>query len=698
MDFSISAASYAIAAAAYLLLTAMLATCWRGRLQGGLLLMAAGLTTLWAGVNAWQLAWRTLPTALIWSLEVLHMGVWLLFLWQLLPLELRTQRHARWVRDGGFGLGLLLLMQPWAFLWLKAHELQWQITALPLIGQLLLALAGLVMVEQLYRNTRPDRRWHIKFLCLALGGLCAYEFYLYSEALLFKRISLSLWAARGLVVSLLVPLLAVAAARNPDWSVEAFVSRDFVFHSAAVLGAGLYLLVMATVGYYVRLYGGQWGEVIQIAFLVGAGLLLLVLLFSGQMRAHLRVFLNKHFFNYRYDYRKEWLRITSVLSQAEDASPLGERVIRALADLVESPSGILWVRSQSGRFLYLAEWGEPRFQVEFLEAKDPLIGFMQRRGWVVNLQELTSLPELYDGLSFPLWLQGFREAWLLVPLWHGEKLWAVVLLTRPRTRIDCNWEVLDVLKTAGRQAASFLVVEETAQRLLEARQFEGFNRLAAFVVHDLKNLIAQLSLVVRNADKHAVNPEFVRDAMTTVEHAVGKMSRLLTQLKNLGAEKRKEKVDLRALLQEVVAARAGQLPRPQLECRVTLEVPVLAQPDRLAAALEHIIQNAQEAAAKYGWVKVRLDCRERQAIVEVEDNGQGMDAEFIRRRLFKPFETTKGLSGMGIGAYESREYVRALGGDLTVQSTPGKGSRFCFIFPLATAESETIETHEGVSA
>ncbi len=698
MDSSISVVSYAIAAAAYGFLTAMLASCWRGRLQGGLLVLAAGVTALWAGVNAWQLAFRTLPAASIWSLEVLHKGIWLGLLWQLLPVELRTQGHARWARYGGLGLGLLLLVQPWTSLLLKALEIKWQMTELPLIGQLWLSLLGLVMVEQLYRNTRPDRRWYIKFLCLAIGGLCAYEFYLYSEALLFRRISPSLWAARGLVVSLLVPLLAVTAARNPDWSVRAFVSRDFVFHSAALLGAGLYLLVMATAGYYVRLYGGQWGEVFQIAFLVGAGLLLVALLFSGQMRAHLRVFLNKHFFNYRYDYRKEWLRITSVLSPSEDSSPLGERVIRALADLVESPSGILWVRSQSGRFLYLAEWGEPRFQVESLEAKDSVIDFMQRRGWVVNLQELTTLPELYDGLSFPRWLQGFREAWLLVPLFHGENLKALVLLTRPRARIDCNWEVLDVLKTAGRQAASFLVVEEIAQHLIEARQFEGFNRLAAFVVHDLKNLIAQLSLVVRNADKHAANPEFVRDAMTTVEHAVQKMTRLLTQLKNLGAEKQKERVDLRALLQEVVAARAGQPPRPRLECQLTPPVPVLAQPDRLAAALEHILQNAQEAAGKHGWVKVRLDLRERQAIVEVEDNGQGMDAEFIRRRLFKPFETTKGLSGMGIGAYESREYVRALGGDLTVQSTPGKGSRFCFILPLATNESETIETHAGVSA
>ncbi|GAB4355396.1 MAG: PEP-CTERM system histidine kinase PrsK [Methylohalobius crimeensis] len=697
MESSIGAVSYGVAAGAYSLLFAIMATAWRGRFRGGLLLAAVGVMTLWAGINAWQLGERGLPAALIWTLEALHLVFWLEFLWQLLPAGIRARRHLRWIRYAGFGLVSTLVIQAWTESWLERFQPAFKLIELPLTGQLLLALAGLILVEQLYRNTRPDRRWYIKFLCLALGGFFAYEFYLYSDALLFKRIDLNLWMARGLMASLLVPFLAVTAARNPDWSVAAFVSRDFVFHSVAVVGAGLYLLVMATAGYYVRLYGGQWGEVIRIAFLAAAFLLLLVLLFSGQVRAQLRVLLDKHFFNYRYDYRKEWLRITANLSYPEDASPLGERVIRTLADLVESPSGLLWVRSETGRYFQQAEWGDPGFQVASLESDDPVVDFLRRKEWVVNLRELKSLPELYPGFVSPPWLAGQRDAWLLIPLFYGETLWGMVLLTRPRARVDCNWEVLDVLKTAGRQAASFLVVEETAQRLLEARQFEGFNRLAAFVVHDLKNLIAQLSLVVRNADKHAANPEFVRDAMTTVEHAVGKMNSLLSQLRNLGAEKRKERIDLRSLLQEVVAARASQLPRPRYECLAHSEIHVLAQPDRLASAFEHIIQNAQEAAGKSGNVKVMLEYRQEQAIVEVEDNGQGMDAEFVHHRLFKPFETTKGLSGMGIGAYESREYVRALGGELTVQSVPGEGSRFRFALPLAACVSDKIQSPQRVS-
>ncbi len=693
MSTLVGAISYTIGAGAFFILVLLLLASWRGRLPGGLLLLASAGMVVWAGVNAWYLAYGNLSLGWIWTLEAVHVSLWLLFLWCLLPRDLTADRIGRGLLYLACGLGGVLILSAWGGFWLHSGWLRSPFPKLQIMGQLLLVLAGLTAVEQLYRNTRPDKRWYIKFLCLALGGLFAYEFYLYADALLFRRFNPDLWAARGLIAALLVPLLAVTAARNPTWSVETFVSRDVVFHSAAVVGAGLYLLVMASAGYYVRFYGGEWGRVLQVTFLVGAFLLLLVLLFSGQMRARLRVFLNKHFFNYRYDYRKEWLRITEALSEPNDRSPLGERVIRALADLVESPAGSLWIKSDSGRYLHRDDWGEPQGEIPWLEAQDPVLRFMQRHGWVIDFEELSRLPELYEGLPVPEWLRQRPNAWLLIPLFCGAELWGVVLLERPRARFDCNWEVIDILKTAGRQAAGFLALEETSRRLLEARQFEGFNRLAAFVVHDLKNLIAQLSLVVRNADRHAGNPEFVRDAMNTVEHAVGKMERLLSQLKNMGAEKRREKVSLPLMLQEVSAARASQLPRPQFRNRARRELFVLAQPDRLASAFEHIVQNAQEAAGKNGWVRVSLLDQGDQAIVEVEDNGCGMDADFVRRRLFKPFETTKGLSGMGIGAYESREYIREIGGDLTVDSVPGKGSCFRFILPLAVDVSE--ERNDG---
>jgi putative PEP-CTERM system histidine kinase len=465
-----------------------------------------------------------------------------------------------------------------------------------------------------------------------------------------------------------------------------------------LFGAAVYLLLMATAGYYIRIYGGEWGVVAQTVFLMGAFLLLALLLFSGQMQARMRVFLSKNFFNYAYDYRREWLRIINTLSDTGSELPLEQRIIMALGQAVESPSGMLWVREANGRFIWRAKFGDCNTAIPYLDGNDQVIRYMEAREWVVNLQEMVTMPEAYAGLVRPTWLDACANAWLLVPLSREEqKLYGVVLLTQPRTSIHWSWEVIDLIKTSSRLAASYLALEDAGRALAEARQFEGFNRLSAFVIHDLKNLIAQLSLVVRNAERHKHNPEFMSDAIRTVDHAVGKMSRLMSQLKNFDSAESTVEIELGPLLREIVAARTSQAPPPYLE-RVDSKILVKANQDRLASSIEHVIQNAQDAAGKHGRVNVRLwAANDGHAVIDVEDNGHGMEDEFIRARLFKPFETTKGLTGMGIGAYESREYIRSLGGELLVKSQPGRGTLFSFLIPAVTVSAELSE-HEVESA
>jgi putative PEP-CTERM system histidine kinase len=255
------------------------------------------------------------------------------------------------------------------------------------------------------------------------------------------------------------------------------------------------------------------------------------------------------------------------------------------------------------------------------------------------------------------------------------------MLAKPRAAIKWDWEVLDLLKTASTVAASYLALDDAGRELTEARQFEGFNRLSAFVIHDLKNLIAQLTLVLRNAERHHDNPAFVRDAFATLDHVVERMNRLMNQLRNAGPSVTSEPVDLGRLLRDVKAARACQLPEPDLD-GADSDIVIMANRDRLFSAMEHIVHNAQDAAGKHGSVAIRLDGDSGERVaVEIEDTGSGMSADFIRTRLFRPFDTTKGLTGMGIGAYESREYVRSLGGEVIVSSEPGRGTTFRIVIP-----------------
>jgi putative PEP-CTERM system histidine kinase len=254
--------------------------------------------------------------------------------------------------------------------------------------------------------------------------------------------------------------------------------------------------------------------------------------------------------------------------------------------------------------------------------------------------------------------------------------------------------VRDLLKTAARQAASYIAQIESAKALLIARQFESFNRMSAFVVHDLKNVIAQLSLLLANADRHKHKRAFQEDVLETVGHSVDKMKRLLEQLRSTYTLDAATPIDLHKVLQRTVAARAHLVPAPEfVPCG---EFPrVMGHAARLERVFGHLVQNAIEATPVSGVVNVRLHTAGDDVAVEIQDTGCGMSAHFVATRLFTPFDSTKN-SGMGIGVYEAREYIRKLGGRIDVESAEGCGTTFRVTLPAyeSTAAVQTNEVAE----
>ena len=678
---SIAAYSYAFAAVAYFFLSLLLLTNWRGRLHGMVLTTACLLTMLWAATAAYQAALGRPLSLLADILEILRNAGWSVFLVMLLgPFRKTNTSSFPSIRPSVVALATFYLLLVLATIYTySGHEFPYGTVPflIGVVGRVAMAVLGMILVEQLYRNTPAKQRWGIKFACLGIGGVFAYDFYLYSDAMLFRHVNPEIWTARGIVNALTVPLLAVSAARNPQWSLGISVSRRILFHSAALFGAASYLLLMAAAGYYLRFFGGSWGTVLQVVFLFGAVVLLLGVLFSGTLRSWLRVFLSKHFFSYNYDYREEWLRFTRTLS--EDGQGLGERTIQAVSELVESPGGALWVGRESGNCELVTHWNMP-LASGFEPANSLFCQFMENRQWVIDLNEFDSNPEKYGAISIPQWLHSIPRAWLVVPLILHRKLFGFVVLAQPRSKIKLNWEVNDLLKIAGSQAASYLAQQEAANALLVARQFESFNRMSTFVVHDLKNLVSQLSLLLSNAEKHKNNPEFQKDMIDTVDLSVQKMKRLLQKLSSGASVQKPARLSIDKLLRQAVAVRAVAEPKPALEI-MDHGLEVLADWAQLERVIGHLIQNAVEATSRDGQVLVRLARKEDVAMVEIKDTGHGMSDEFIRERLFKPFDSTK-TAGMGIGVFESREYIRELGGRLEVASHQPGGTTFRVILPL----------------
>ncbi len=689
---------YGLTALVYAGFALYLYAAWRGGAVGGGLLLAVFLSGVWAAGCLW-FAKRPSPMTFLWSsvLDMLRGGGWFAFLLILLrPLLGNVWKRFLIIAIAVFGVqaigvlsfGLILLSDEWAF-------------KLIIAGSLAAAILGLVLIEQLYLGIPPDVRRTFKPLCMGLGAAYMFELYLFSDAFLFGSPTSIIWAVRGPVYVLIIPLVAISGARNPSWSLRMSLSREAVFHSTALGLSGLYLLAVSGIGFYVRSFGGEWGQALQTVVLFAALLLLGALMSSSAQRARLRVLINKHLFPYRYDYRTEWLRFTRSLSSADGQSNLGQSVITALANLVESPGGALWLRSNVGEdtdYTIYARVNLPEQQTKIPEpAEGSLVSFMRKQGWIINLEEYRRSPANYPDLILPDWLASrFPDAWLIIPLIGGTGLIGFVLLTTPRTRFDIDWEVLDLLKIAQHQAASDLERMLAAEDLLEARKFESFNRMTAFVVHDLKNLVAQLSLMLRNAERHKDNPEFQADMLETVAHVETKMRGLMIQLQEKRSIDPPRVLNLVKKLKNIHRIKQEQHPGVELDippdCDALL---VLGHAERLERVIGHIVQNAIEATPENGKVRVTLEpSGPERARVVVTDTGCGMSENFIREHLSRPFQTTKS-SGMGIGVYETRQYIRELGGEVSYESKEGVGTRVTIELPLHTRLNSEHEENAG---
>lgn len=673
----IATISYSTAALAFFFLFVLLITSWRGRLYGMILSVACLLSAAWAFTTVININWNLSFTAVANLLEILRSAGWSAFLIALIgPFQQkRNATRIPKIRVSVIAIAAVYLVLICYTLFVYRSDSIFPdlplTTLASIVGNVVIAIIGITLVEQFYRNSPIEKRWGIKFICLGIGAIFIYDFYLYSDALLFRSINLDLWNARGIINALVVPFIAISAARNPQWAVGISVSRQIIFYSAALFGTAAYLLLMAGVGYYLRFSGESWGIVLQMSFLFGAILLLIGIIFSGTIRSWLKVSISKHFYSYNYDYREEWLRFTATL--AEQKGELKERVIQSLAQLVESPGGSLWMKHEAGHYGLVHHLNMSAI-TELVEIDSSLCNFLEEKEWVIDLSEYQKTPGLYAPLIIPDWLQNMPEVRFVVPLLlHGE-LFGFVLLIKPRSAIKLNWEIRDLLKIAGKQAVSYLAQEEASRALMIARQFESFNRMSTFVVHDLKNLIFQLSLLLSNADKHKYNPEFQEDMIQTVNLSVGKMKRLLEKLSKGNAPDKTELISLNKLLEHIVESKSIFEPRPVFEsCHD--ELIVSAEKTRLSRVISHIIQNAIEATPKDGLVRVRLYAEHFQAVIEVRDTGHGMSEEFVQKRLFKPFESTKS-AGMGIGVFESREYIHELGGKLEVVTRESIGTTF----------------------
>lgn len=675
--------SFLTAFVAFLALGMLLIFGWKNQSLHKYLFAATVGSLLWTGISASSAGLMNVSSDWLIITELLRNSCWCLFLLQALQLQFEVKNQKTFKQHSVIYM-VMASATILAFLWPNLQSAFGQNKTyhsnLALFAWVTWSILGLLLVEQLFRNTQATQRWSIKHLCLGIGGLFAYDFYLYSDALLFQQINPALWNARGVINAFAAPLIAISAARHKDWEVDIHVSRSVVFHTATLIGSGVYLTVMAAAGYAIKIYGGTWGGLLQIGFLFGAAVLLLILLFSGTIRAKIRFFLSKHFFSYRYDYRQEWMQFTQTLAKGGNSVP--EASIKAIAQLVDSPGGLLWLSDKHHLYDLAAQWNAPHPNNQPKSTFDDLSVYLASKQWIIDIQEYEDDPDRYEGLTLEPFFFELKNAWLIIPVIFQEKLIGILIINQSQSHNRINWEDRDLLKMSSAQVAVHLSQYLTNKALVEARQFDAFNRLSAYIVHDLKNILGQQSLLVANAEKHKHKPAFIDDVIYTLENSVRRMTDLMKQLQTGEIQNQAQNTKLHACITNAITIQNHLLPAPQLN---TIEDALTADvdPQKLTRVIGHLIQNAQEATPDDGAITIHLASINQQAIIEITDTGRGMTSEFIQTRLFKPFESTKGLTGMGIGVFESREYIRSVGGDIKVESQPDEGTCFKVLIPLS---------------
>jgi putative PEP-CTERM system histidine kinase len=555
----------------------------------------------------------------------------------------------------------------------------------------LVAVGALVLVHNLYggaaSTTRRLLNWTIAALALFWGWELNHHFVTYLTGQNLAQLD----TLRALVTIAFAISLAIGFGRNSA-GLKFMPSRAVAFQSLSLVLIALYLGAIAFVSEVAGRFSGDLGRLIQVGFLLAGAAMALIWLPSERLRRGVKVRALKHLFKHRYDYRNEWIRFTHTIGRPDDGdASLHDRAIKSLADIAGCEAGLLLLRDEDGEFVLGSRWrwrdatvpaeALPLKLIQILEKEQLIVDFDEVRREISYFGELELLPE---------WLRGDDRLWAAVPLLHHARLIGVIILAKPQVPRPLDWEDFDLLSVAGQQIASYLAEQAGQVALNQASQFDEFNRRMAFVMHDIKNLSSQMSLLLRNSEKHADNPEFRKDMLVTVRNSADKLNSMLARLGRY--ENRPttepEQIDLVMITEELRRRFEHSHPVVRLD---NGPCTVLGDKDALEQALSHIIQNAIDASDAAETVELVVRNDGVRGTVSVIDTGAGMSAAFVRNELFRPFSSSK-EGGFGIGAYEARSMVRAMGGRLSVESREGLGSRFEVSLPLK-ASKDLMEQH-----
>lgn len=538
------------------------------------------------------------------------------------------------------------------------------------IGIMAYCILALLQTEAILAGSSGRNRWKIKFELIGTGAILAALVFYYSQGLLYRTINMNILPIRSGVIIIAAFLIGYSKIfRGND--VRVAVSRFIVYRSLALLFVGVYLLVLGLIGGGLRYFDIPFSRDLTIFVAFASGAFVLLVFFSEQIRRRMKVFVNKHFYANKHDYRDSWLKFTGKLSSCKTIEDVQEVILATYKETFGMGGASLYLLDRcKERYMPALEQDMP-LSTTGLPASTAIISYFKERGRVfyASGDEYAPSPEEADFVRQ-------TGAKLIVPLTSNGSVEGFVVLAKQIAREEFIYEDYDLMKTLARQAALSLANFSLSEELAATREEAAVARISSFVIHDLKNLTYSLSLLLENAEDNIEDPEFQRDMIESVKTTVTKMRRLAQRLRAVPEKQTLDTgpADIGLLVSKTMEEVKGMKPGVELlyeECPLVCVVDA----EELRKVILNLLLNALDATGEKGKVRIKTGRNDGVAYIRVEDDGCGMSEEFIRQHLFKPFRTTK-EKGLGVGLYQCKQIVEAHGGRIEVNSELGKGSDF----------------------
>jgi putative PEP-CTERM system histidine kinase len=549
-------------------------------------------------------------------------------------------------------------------------------------------LVGLVFVgynlESTYRLADGAGRERLRPVVLGLFGVLGFYTYVLTTGLLYSAVEIDNLVASAvplLVASLLVSY-GFLKGSLADTAVP--VSRTVVYSSFTAFAAALYVLAMGMAAQLASFTRWSPGQVVTVSFVFLVVLAAATLVISNRVQRAVRRFIDRNFYVNRYDYRTQWFRVTRTLEPSQGPEGVAEATETMFKDVFLADGVTVALRDRNGHlFRPVLGVGKGDPEAVLLE-ESPLIQRLlgERHALLLERQpdDLDYIPIYVENRE---WLE-HTASQVVAPLLVGQELRGIVGLERSHPDDRFSYEDLDLLDCMAAQVAAVMRAVELAQELAEAREMELLSQWSNLILHDLKNYLSPLQLIVQNMRVHMGNPEFQKEAVEDLAAVAGQMERLIKRLSELreGAHITKGTVDINELASRTLTdLQLYRRPSLTVKMELTADEPVRGDAGMLRRVVENLIQNAVEAMQGRGCLTVRTEVRPDlgngvpKIVLSVADTGPGIDEAFIRDRLFRPFASTK-KKGLGLGLYQCRTIVEAHGGEILVESRLGEGTTF----------------------